>query len=159
MIVPLFRVTKVDGHKRFDLALKLQDRQISSFGLVFGSRAPWDIINGLEPLGLKTLFSMKKLGMLCSCSFVQRSNTTLSPLFSISRLRSTNRPMLTQVRFISFWLPHSLITEELLRLAKDIYDQFVMRELLIRQRRKEKDLRKGDFVPFLKFPTKSAPLY
>ena len=67
--------------------------------------------------------------------------------------------MLTQVRFISFWLPHSLITEELLRLAKDIYDQFVMRELLIRQRRKEKDLRKGDFVPFLKFPTKSTPLY
>ena len=40
--------------------------------------------------------------------------------------------------------------EELLRLAKDIYDQFVMRELLIRQRRKEKDLRTPNSSPLPK---------
>jgi beta-adrenergic-receptor kinase len=37
--------------------------------------------------------------------------------------------------------------EELLRLAKDIYDQFVMRELLVRQRKKENNLRTPNSSP------------
>ena len=48
--------------------------------------------------------------------------------------------------------------EELLRLAKDIYDQFVMRELLIRQRRKEKDLRTPNSSPLPKDEAKPGEL-
>ena len=105
------------------------------------------------------MYLEKKLEMHFSCSFAREKVRSVCQSYFISRLNVTVLSISIQ-EIVKFYKDQNTIDflnlaieENLLVQAKEIYDNFVMRELLIRQRKRSDCSRKaeGPFDNFLGF--------